>query len=329
MTNSRREFIAQATTAVAGTVFGARTISSATTSTYADDATSIPIIDTHQHLWDLDRFTLPWIDLNSEAQEPIRHTFLIPEYRQHTTGLNIAKTIYMEVNIHPDQQQEEADWAIGLCESDDNNMAGAIIGGFPHDDGFASYVTPLARNDSVKGVRTILHDPDRPKGLCLQPRFVDNIRRLGDLTVNFDLCMRPAEISDGAKLAKQCPETRFVVDHCGNLSIRNMDNALQKKWQDGIRAAADQENVFIKISGIVASAKKGEWSPDDLAPTINYCLDTFGEDRCVFGGDWPVCLLGASYREWVTALKEIVSDRSIDFQRKLFYDNAVHIYRLT
>lgn len=324
MKNSRRDFILRTSATTLGTVLSTPAITAA-----MDNSTQLPIIDTHQHLWDLDRFNLPWINPNSDAQEPIRHTFLIPEYHQHTAGLNIAKTIYMEVNIHPEQQQEEANWAIGLCENNDNNMAGAVIGGFPHDEGFANYVTPLAGKDAVKGVRTILHDADRPQGMCLKPRFVDNIRLLGDLNVNFDLCLRPAEVSDGAKLAKQCPDTRFVVDHCGNLSVRNTDKALHRKWQDGIRAAADQENVFIKISGIVASAKKGDWSPDDLAPTINFCLDTFGENRCIFGGDWPVCLLSASYQEWVNALKEIVSDRSIQFRRKLFHDNAIHVYRLT
>lgn len=302
-------------------------ISSSAAAQSADHA--IPIIDTHQHLWDLTRFRLPWLDPDSEALAPIRHSFLIPEYVEHTRGLNVVKTVYMEINVDPSQQQAEAEYVIDLCERNDNSMVGAVIGGYPHDDGFADYITTLAKHAAVKGVRTVLHDPDRPSGLCLRPKFVDNIRRLGDLEINFDLCMRPDEVMDGAVLAKKCPGTRFVLDHCGNLGVQTTDESTRAKWQDGIRAAADQENMFIKISGIVATVRRDDWSPDDLAPVINFCLDTFGEDRCVFGGDWPVCLLGASYRQWVEALRQIVSSRSATFRRKLFHDNAVRVYRLT
>ena len=284
------------------------------------------IIDTHQHLWDLKKLNLPW--LKNEGVKSINRDFLMKDYLEATRGLGVTKTVYMEVNIHPSQQQGEAENAISLCERDDNSMAGAVIGGYPYDDGFAGYITPLARHKAVKGVRTVLHDADRPKGMCLQPRFVENIRRLGDLGLSFDLCMRPDEVLDGVTLAENCPHTRFIVDHCGNLGLQPTEATVQEKWRDGIRAAADQKNMFIKISGIIASAKKNEWSPDDLAPTINFCLDTFGEDRCIFGGDWPVCLLGATFRQWVHALKEIVKDRSAAFQQKLFHDNALMVYRL-
>ena len=322
MTTTRRDFLAQSSSAVVGTA-GITQLSAAPATTSV-----VPIIDTHQHLWDLQRFHLPWLDPTSNELDPIRHTFLIPEYVQHTKGLNVVRTVYMEINVHPTQQQAEAEYVINLCERDDNSMEGAVIGGYPHDDGFADYITPLANHDAVKGVRTVLHDADRPIGLCLQPQFVENIRRLGDLGLSFDLCMRPEEVIDGATLAEKCPNTRFIVDHCGNMGLQPTDAAVRNKWQAGIRAAADQENMFIKISGIIASARKGAWSPDDLAPTINFCLDAFGEERCVFGGDWPVCLLGATFRQWVQALKEIVGNRSATFRKKLFHDNAVKVYRL-
>ena len=325
MVTTRRNFIRHTTSSVAGACFGP--VISQTVAGQSRD-TPMPIIDTHQHLWDLNRFNLPWLDPTSEELQPIRHSFLIPDYVEHTKGLNVVKTVYMEINVHPSQQQAEAEYVIDLCERTDNSMVAAVIGGYPHEDGFADYITPLARNSAIKGVRTVLHDPDRPTGLCLQPKFVDNMHRLADLDINFDLCMRPDEIADGAALAKKCPNTRFVMDHCGNMDVQSTDKAMRAKWQDGIRAAADRENMFIKISGIVATVRKDNWSADDLAPNINFCLDTFGEDRCVFGGDWPVCLLGATYRQWVEALKEIVSTRSATFHQKMFHDNAVRVYRL-
>ena len=96
-----------------------------------------------------------------------------------------------------------------------------------------------------------------------------------------------------------------------------------------MKAAAEQENVMCKISGIVVTAKKDVWKPADLAPNMEFCMETFGEDRVFFGGDWPVCTLKASFQQWVDALKWVVKDASPVFQRKLFHDNAVKFYGLS
>ncbi len=85
----------------------------------------------------------------------------------------------------------------------------------------------------------------------------------------------------------------------------------------------------MKVSGIIASVTPGQWTPDELAPIVNHTLEAFGPDRVMFGGDWPVCTLGASYRQWFDALRQIVADRSESEQRRLFYDNAVRHYRLS
>jgi L-fuconolactonase len=137
--------------------------------------------------------------------------------------------------------------------------------------------------------------------------------------------MRPGELRDGAKLAEACPGTRFILDHCGNASVFGGDLAT---WKKDIAAVAARPNVCGKISGIVASTKGQAWQPDDLAPIINHVLEVFGPDRVVFGGDWPVCLLGSPLAGWVGALLEVVRDRSGADQRKLFHDNAQRVYRL-
>lgn len=288
--------------------------------------TALPIVDTHQHLWDLDKFHLPW--LKNEGARPINRSFVMSDYVNATAGLNVVKTIYMEVNVHPDQQAQEAEYVIDLCQRDDNPMVAAVIGGFPHAENFADFITPFSQSPYVKGVRTVLHDADRPQGLCLQPRFVDNIKRLGELGLRFDLCMRPGEILDGVKLVDQCPKTQFVVDHCGNMSVESKDEKLRETWMRGMREMAQRPNVVCKISGIIVTAKKDAWRPEDLAPNMNFCMEAFGEDRIVFGGDWPVCTLKAGFRQWADALKWIVRDRSPEFQRKLFHDNAVRFYGL-
>jgi predicted TIM-barrel fold metal-dependent hydrolase len=92
-------------------------------------------------------------------------------------------------------------------------------------------------------------------------------------------------------------------------------------------ALADRDNVVCKISGIVARAPKN-WTPAELAPIINYCLDRFGPNRVMFGGDWPVCKLGASYRQWVDGLKAVIADRPLVQQKKLLHDNAAAFYQV-
>jgi predicted TIM-barrel fold metal-dependent hydrolase len=285
----------------------------------------LPVIDTHQHLWDLDRFRLPW--LQTEDVPALRRSFVMSDYLQATRGLNVVKTVYMEVDVAPEQQLAEAEYVFDLCARDDNPLAGAVISGRPAAPDFAAYIRPLARHSYLKGVRQVLHVPSTPPGYCLQPKFVHGIQLLGDLGLRFDLCMRPGELYDAVKLVEQCPRTQFIVDHCGNMSVSSRDAELRKKWQGAMQALAALPNTVCKISGIVVTAPP-KWTPADLAPNIQFTLDTFGADRVLFAGDWPVCTLRATFAQWLSALKEIVQDRPLAFQRKLFHDNAVRVYGL-
>ena len=88
---------------------------------------------------------------------------------------------------------------------------------------------------------------------------------------------------------------------------------------------AERKNTVCKVSGIIVTAN-ANWKPDDLAPNINDTINTFGDDRVMFAGDWPVCTLKASFTQWVSALKHIVKDRPVAFQKKLFHDNAAKFY---
>jgi predicted TIM-barrel fold metal-dependent hydrolase len=102
-----------------------------------------------------------------------------------------------------------------------------------------------------------------------------------------------------------------------------------KQWMDDIQALASQPNIVAKISGIIAGIDKTKPVKDQLAPFVDHVWNSFGPDRVVFGGDWPVCLLGGSYATWVETLREIAAVRSAADQRKLFHDNAVRTYRLS
>jgi L-fuconolactonase len=241
----------------------------------------------------------------------------------------------MEVDVDPRQQTAEARYVIGLCKSKDHPTAGAVISGRPASDKFKAYITQFKDIPYIKGVRQVLHPPTTKRGLCLQKSFVAGIRLLGELGMSYDICIRPTELSDAVKLVDQCPDTRFIVDHCGNadpkafLKTKSDEEPWHQadQWRRDMAALAKRKNTICKISGTVARAPKG-WTAETLAPVINYCLDQFGPDRVVFGSDWPVCTLAATYRQWVTALKEIIAERPLKDQRKLLHDNAVQFYKL-
>lgn len=281
----------------------------------------IPIVDTHQHLWDLSKFRLPWV---KEGMSLARN-YLLEDYQKATEGLSVAKTVYMEVDVDPSQQNAEADYVLALCARPETRMAGAVISGRPASEGFAAYIKRFKDNKQIKGVRQVLHGDSTRAGYCLQERFVVSVQLLGEMGLSFDLCLRPGELLDGAKLIDLCPGTRFILDHCGNANVQNKDRA---QWTKDIAEVAKRKNVVVKVSGIVASAKPGAWSADDLAPIINHTMDVFGPDRVMFGGDWPVCTLAATFRQWVEALQTIVKERSVEQQRKLFHENATKFYAL-
>ena len=298
-------------------------------------ATSLPIVDTHQHLWDLERFSPPWL---ADAPEVLSRSYVTKDYLEASKDLNVTRAVYMEVDVSTDDQSDEATHVIGLSQSKDHPTAAAVISGRPASATFEPYIRRFAESPYIKGVRQVLQVPEARRGLCMDPQFVRSIQLLGELGLSFDLCMRPRELADGLSLVSRCPETRFIVDHCGNAdpkAFRSPSTPGSEEpwhepdpWRRDMAALAAKENVVCKISGIIARAPKEDWTSDDLAPIINHCLDAFGPDRVVFGSDWPVCNLVASYTAWAKALGEVISDRPIREQEKLLADNATRLYRL-
>ena len=291
----------------------------------------LAIVDTHQHLWDMDQFSLPWL----ADVEALRRNYLMSDYLQTSAHSNVAKTVYMEVDVTPEQQTAEAEFVIEMSGRDDNPMAGGVIGGYPGRPGFRQYIEPFKDAAPIKGIRQVLHVPTAAPGHCLTADFVRDVQYLGELGKSFDLCMRPSELADAVALVKQCPDTMFILDHCGNAdpsivngaAAHDADSHGKAQWEGDIGALGQCENAVCKISGIIARVTEG-WTADTLAPTVNHCLDSFGPDRVVFGGDWPVCTLGASFGEWAQALREILAGRSEQEQAQLLAGNAERLYGL-
>lgn len=298
----------------------------------------IPIVDTHQHLWDFRRLRPPWL----QEGTPLCRSYVMKDYLEATRGLNVVQAVYMEVATAAEDKLVEAEYVLELCRQEDNPTVAAVIGGQPGSEGFRPYISRFKDNPYIKGVR---HIPKASPGgtfLYQQRSFVEDIRLLGKWGKRFDLCAPPQRLPAAISVVDQCPETQFIVDHCGNADPKAFWSDKRRSevpqagdashdadaWRRDMGSLAKRSNVVCKISGIVSRAPRESWKAADLAPIVMHCLDVFGPDRVMFAGDWPVCTRVASLRAWVTALQQIVADLSLTDRRKLFAENAIRFYGL-
>lgn len=330
--SNRRSFL-KSTTAVSAALALHTTsvLSESANASHPAPRKPVKILDTHQHLWDLDKLKLPWLE---GAPDILRKKYWLEDYREATKGFEVD-TLYMEVDVAESMLDKEGEIISALSRATENRMLGAILGGRPAAEDFPAYVDKQIDRGAVKGIRQVLH-AGTPAGYCLEAAFVRGVKALGERGLTFDLCMRPTELGDGFKLAKQCPETRFIVDHCGNADPKAFGRFAEaglkadhdaNAWRVSMKQLSTLPNVVCKISGIVARAPE-RWNDDDLAPIVNHCLECFGPNRVIFGGDWPVCLLGSPLAAWIESLTRIVSNRPLQEQQQLWYDNAAALFGL-
>lgn len=333
----RREFLRQAAL-FTGSVGALRFASAQAAGEDPAAVAPLPIVDTHQHLWDLSKLRLSWL----KGSPQLNRSHVMKDYLEASAGLNIVKAVYMEVAVDPDCLVDEAEYVLDLCRRGGTPTVAAVIGGLPGDDSFRTYLMRYKDNPYIKGVRKIPRTSKAGEELFGGTRFVEDIRLLGELGMSFDLCGAPSRLLDAARLVDACPDTRFILDHCGNADPKWFEapgkdepaevlaarRQAAEQWRRDIASLAERKRVVCKISGIVSRARPDRWTPADLAPVINHCLDVFGPDRVMFAGDWPVCTRVASLPQWVGALQEVVKARSQQEQRKLFHDNAVRFYGL-
>ncbi len=316
---SRREFCRGVVAGIAGGVATARAT--------GDADVGEKIVDTHQHLWDLGRFRLPWLD---RAEGKLKRNYLPEDYARDAEGLNVALAVYMEVEVTPEQHEAEAKYVIDLCERGSGVTVAGVIGGEPAKEGFDRYIAKYKGSAVVKGVRSVY-----PKGGAENEQYLKSLRLLGEIGMSYDLLMNGPLLGEGAKVAGSCPGTRFILDHCGNASTRffgpgaGEDATLMKgrrAWEEGVARLAEQKNVVCKISGVAETGSAELATVEAMGPIIDGCIDRFGEERVMFASNWPVCLKTVTYARWVELLKQIVKGRGEGFRRKLFSENAAKFY---
>jgi predicted TIM-barrel fold metal-dependent hydrolase len=275
------------------------------------------LVDTHQHLWDLQQFPYSWC----AGIPALNRSFLPDDYRAAAAGTGITKAVFVECDVDEPHLLAEARHLQQLADGWPF-IAGIVAGVRPGQAGFAEHLQQLALLPKVRGVRRVLHtQPDEHSRI---PRFVDDVRRLPEYSFSFDLCVLARQLPAAIALVQACPQVSFILDHCG---VPDVKSGILDPWREHISTLAALPNVACKLSGLVAYAD-ANWTLADLRPWVAYVLTSFGPDRVVWGGDWPVCTLGASLSRWVEATRQLTAGLSPDDQAKLFHRNAERLYRL-
>jgi len=277
------------------------------------------IIDTHQHLWDLELFRYSWLD----SLPRLNRSFRMQDYLTAAKALNVVKSVHLEADVDEPHMLEETRHLLALADQPDNRLEGIVACGRPEREDFKFYLDKIAGHPKLKGIRRVLHT--QPDELGQGVTFTENVAALSGYGLSFDICVLSRQIPIAIKLVSKCPNTVFILDHCGVPQVKEKHFDPWRSYMTGI---AKFPNVFCKVSGLVAYADPEKWTAEELRPFVEHTIASFGWDRVLFGSDWPVCTLSASFQQWVIALQEITKSAGEINQRKLFHDNAVRVYRL-
>lgn len=281
----------------------------------------IPIVDSHLHLWDPVRFRMSWLDGNSLLNRPYGPV----DYREHTQGIDVEAMVYLQVEVAPPYGLLEAHWIAAGAREDPRIQGIVAYAPLEYGEQARAYLDALvAVSPLVKGIRRLIQGEPDPE-FCSQPRFIRGVQLLSEYGLSFDICIKHHQLPGAIDLVRRCPQTSFILDHIGKPDIKNR---VLDPWREQIRELAAVPNVICKVSGMVTEADHQRWTAADLAPYLDHVLETFGEDRVAYGGDWPVVLMASRYRRWVETLDAHTAGLSPAAKRKLWADNARRFYRL-
>ena len=276
------------------------------------------IIDTHHHLWDTSNLPYPWLD----GFDLLQQQYTPQDYRNAIGDINVINSVHVEGDPAETHVVQEVEWLTQVAETD--GMIGAIAAAAPLENPHVeSTLEQLSGLELVVGVRRMAwHHPDNQ--FYASPELINGVRLLAKYDLSFELCAKHDQLLAAINLVNATPEIRHAVNHCGGPNIKDGEFEL---WATHMRKLAAFENVHCKVSGIVTTASEN-WTADELKPYIRHLVEVFGFDRLMFGSDWPVCTLAASYREWFEALLSVIEDASDAEKNLFFYQNASEFYKI-
>lgn len=279
----------------------------------------LSLIDTHQHLIYPNRFNYPWIDEVPALQKP----FTLDDYAALTKLADIEAALFMEVDVLERDAAKEAQFFTQQADSGKYSLCGVIASGRPEEKSFTAHLDQIT-SPRLKGIRRVLHTVE--DSVSQSATFRENIQVLGQRGLAFDLCILPAQHGIGMKLIDACPDTEFVLDHCGNPNIS--DPSSFDTWQKSLCAIGERPNVSAKLSGIVASATAGAVDLETVRPFLDATFEAFGAERLVWGSDWPVCELTTHLPNWISIFREWLSQFTDQEQQKIASLNAKKLYNI-
>jgi predicted TIM-barrel fold metal-dependent hydrolase len=285
---------------------------------------AVRIVDSHVHFWDPAELHYPWLD----ALPSLQRAFLPPDYAAATGRIPIDHIMFVEANCRPDEARREVEFVERLAQAEPR-IAGIVAfvdlaqGLGPRASGLEETLDGLATLRRVKGIRQNIQG--QPTGFCRTRAFVDGVRAVGRRNLVFDLCVTHDQLGEVIDLVRDCPDTRFVLDHCGKPGIH--DGGGFATWSANIPRLAAHEHVCCKLSGLLTQA--GEAScPEDLLPYAARVVECFSPERVLYGSDWPVLTLAGDYGTWYGFTERFTRGWSASERSRFYGDNAARVYDL-
>jgi L-fuconolactonase len=275
------------------------------------------IVDAHHHLWDPAVGDYPWMTGDYAA---LRRSYDVHDLEPHLIANGVSATIVVQVRADLAETVELLELCtrtaviVGVVGWVD--LTGRDVGA--QIDGLRNGVG----GQYLVGIRHGAADEADPCWL-LRDDVDLGLRALTVRGLTFDLEITPRELAAANFLVRRHPELRFVVDHGAKPPIVE---GWSQDWADGISALAQSANVWCKLSGLVTEASWATWTPEDLRPYVDHLIDAFGPGRLMFGSDWPVCELAASYDRVLAAARQALSALTFDERRNILSSNALHVY---
>jgi L-fuconolactonase len=275
-------------------------------------------IDSHQHYWKPSRGDYHWM---TPPGTVLHRDYLPADLRPSLERHKIQKTVLVQAA----QTVAETEFLLELAASDDS-IAGVVGWLDMEAPDFTTQFEHFRRNPKFIGLRPMLQDLEDDRWI-LRSAVVEALRHVASADFPFEFLTYTRHLPYVLEVLDAVPGLRAAIDHVSKPEIRagKLD-----PWRELIVAAARHPNLFCKLSGMVTEADHQHWRADDLRPYVEHVVACFGFDRVMFGSDWPVCLLAASYDQVIGALNSILaSELDQDQEKNLFGLNAARFYKLT